>query len=109
MRDKLIYWSTTGLSAVVLILVVAGMVIHQQNVALQTEVNQRQQQLVAGQSFGQLMQGITQNLATAAVEKNDVALRGLLEAEGMKFNRPAVESASAKDAVVDKAPRAKKP
>jgi hypothetical protein len=109
MRDQLIYWGTTGLSAMVLALVVAGMILHQQNVALQTEVNQRQQQLVAGQSFSQLMQGVTQNLAAAAVEKNDMALRGLLEAEGMKFNVPPIDPVVTSDKMIDKAPRAKKP
>lgn len=102
MADKLVYWATTGLSFIVLVLVVAGIVLHGQNMELQQQVQQRGQQIAAGQNFGQLFQGVVQNLATAAVEKDDAAIRGLLEAEGLKLAAPAKAEAT------DKAPRAKK-
>jgi hypothetical protein len=103
MRDKCAYWGATVLAFMALMLVVVGIVLHGQNLALQTEVNQRAQQLTAAQNFAQLFQGLTQNLAVAAVEKNDAALRALLEAEGL-----TITAAAPKAEVADKAPRAKK-
>lgn len=103
MRDKCAYWGTTALSFLVLVLVVSGIVLHSQNLALQADVNQRAQQINVAQNFAQLLQGVVQNLAAAAVEKNDTAIRALLETEGLKLNQPA-----AKAEPTDKAPRAKK-
>ncbi len=103
MRDKCAYWGTAALSFLVLALVVAGIVLHSQNLALQADVTQRAQQINVAQNFAQLLQGVVQNLATAAVEKNDTAIRALLEAEGLKFNAPA-----AKVDAGDKSPRVKK-
>ncbi len=103
MRDKCAYWGTTALSFLVLALVVAGIVLHSQNLALQAEVNKRAQQINVAQNFAQLLQGLVQNLAAAAVEKNDGAIRALLESEGLKFNASAAKSEAG-----DKAPRTKK-
>lgn len=104
MRDKIIIWGTQALCFAVLLLAVSGIVLHNQNLALQLEVNQRAQQLNVSQNFAQLLQGVAQNLAAAAVEKNDTAIRALLEAEGLKLNPPAVKAAES----ADKTPRAKK-
>jgi hypothetical protein len=103
MRDKCVYWGTTALSFLVLLLVVAGIVLHSQNLALQAEVNQRAQKIQVAQNFVQLLQGVVQNLAVAAVEKNDGAIRAMLEAEGLKIN-----AAEPKAEVADKSPRVKK-
>lgn len=103
MRDKCAYWGISALSFMVLALAVAGIVLHSQNLALQAEVNQRAQQLTVAQNFAQLLQGVAQNLAAAAVEKNDGAIRALLEAEGLKLNTPPAKAETA-----DKSPRVKK-
>ncbi len=102
MADKLVYWGATGVAFLVLVLAVSGIVLHGQNAELQQQAQQRAQQISAGQNFAQLFQGVVQNLATAAVEKDDAAIRGLLEAEGLKLNPPAKAEAG------DKTPRAKK-
>lgn len=104
MRDKIIIWGANALCFAVLLLAVSGIMLHNQNLALQAEVNQRAQQLNVSQNFAPLYQGVVQNLAAAAIEKNDTAIRALLEAEGLKLNPPTAKA----DEPTDKTARVKK-
>ncbi len=85
MRDTIMVWSSMALAVCALLLVGAGFALHYGNKSLRQTVEQRQQQITVGQNFAQLYQGVAQNLAAAAVERNDTEIRAFLEKEGLKL------------------------
>ena len=105
MVEKAAYWSVTALTLLAVILATSGIVLHGQNADLQNTIQQRAQRLAAGQQLANLFQGLVQNLAQDAVAKNDAAIRGLLEAEGIKLKPP--EQKENKSEPAEKAPHKK--
>jgi len=92
MRDTIMVWSSMALAVCALLLVGAGFALHYGNKSLRQTVEQRQQQITVGQNFAQLYQGVAQNLAAAAVERNDTEIRAFLEKEGLKLAPPPAET-----------------
>ena len=81
-----LYWVTVGLSGVTLVLVVAYIILAQDNRTIQAEVNQRQQFINQSIQLGRINDTLIRALAAAAVENNDDKLRELLAQNGISIN-----------------------
>ena len=81
-----LYWVTVGLSGVTLVLVVAYIVLAQDNRANQAEVNQRQQFINQSIQLGRINEALIRALAAAAVNNKDDKLRDLLAQNGITIN-----------------------
>ncbi len=100
-----LYWIIVGLSGLTLVLVVAYIVLVQENRSVQAEVNQRQQFINQSIQLGRVNEALIRALATAAVSNKDDRLRELLTQNGITINaageavpaagRPAAESTPA--------------
>jgi hypothetical protein len=75
-----------ALSWITLVLVVAYIVLVQENRSVQAEVNQRQQFINQSIQLGRINDALIRALATAAVDKNDDKLRELLAQNGITIN-----------------------
>ncbi|MBV9201215.1 MAG: hypothetical protein JO320_19895 [Alphaproteobacteria bacterium] len=73
-------------SAVTLVLVAIYIFLIQDNRAVQTEVNQRQQFINQSIQLGRINEALVRALAAAAVSNNDDKLRGLLADNGISVN-----------------------
>ena len=81
-----LYWMTVGLSAAAGALIVAYIVLVQDNRAVQAEVNRRQQFINQSIQLGRVNEALIRALAAAAVSNNDDKLRDLLAENGITIN-----------------------
>ena len=81
-----LYWMTDGLSAAAGALVVAYIVLVQDNRTAQAEVNRRQQFINQSIQLGRVNEALIRALAAAAVSNNDDKLRDLLAENGITIN-----------------------
>ena len=81
-----LYWVAVGLSGLTLLLVVAYIVLVQDNRSVQLQVNQRQQFINQSIQLGRINETLIRALATAAVNGNDDKLRNLLAQSGITIN-----------------------
>lgn len=88
------YRLMVALSGLTLALVVAYLVLAQENRAVQAEVNRRQQFINQSVELGRINDALIRALATAAVEKKDDKLRDLLTQSGITINPPASSPAA---------------
>ena len=84
--DSWLYRLLVALSGITLALVVAYIVLNQDNRSVQAEVNQRQQFINQSIQLGRLNDVLIRALAAAAVEHNDDKLRELLAQNGITIN-----------------------
>jgi len=81
-----LYWMTVGLSAAAGALIVAYIVLVQDNRTVQAEVNRRQQFINQSNQLGRVNEALIRALAAAAVSNNDDKLRDLLAENGITIN-----------------------
>jgi hypothetical protein len=81
-----LYWMTVGLSAAAGALIVAYIVLVQDNRTVQAEVNRRQQFINQSIQLGRVNEALIRALAAAAVSNNDDKLRNLLAENGITIN-----------------------
>jgi len=84
--DGWLYWMAVALSALAMALVVAYIVLVQDNRAVQAEVNRRQQFINQSIQLGRINEALIHALATAAVSNKDDKLRDLLADNGITIN-----------------------
>ena len=84
-----VYWATVVLSALTLALVIAYIVLAQDNRRVQAEVNQRQQFINQSIQLGRINEALARALAAAATERQDERLRDLLTRNGITINPAA--------------------
>ena len=81
-----LYRVTVGLSGFSLILVVAYIILVQNNRSVQLQVNQRQQFINQSIQLGRINEALIRALAAAAVSNKDDKLRDLLTQHGITIN-----------------------
>jgi hypothetical protein len=81
-----LYWVTVGLSALALVLVVAYIVLVQDNRRVQVDVNRRQQFINQSLQLGRINEALVRALAAGAVSNKDDKLRDLLGENGITIN-----------------------
>jgi len=81
-----LYWVAVGLSGLTLLLVVAYIVLVQDNRCVQFQVNQRQQFINQSIQLGRINETLIRALAAAAMNSNDDKLRNLLAQSGITIN-----------------------
>jgi hypothetical protein len=81
-----LYWIAVGLSGLTLLLVVAYIVLVQDNRSVQLQVNQRQQFINQSIQLGRINETLIRALAAAAVSSKDDKLRDLLAQSGIAIN-----------------------
>jgi hypothetical protein len=84
--DSWLYRLLVALSGITLALVVAYIVLIQDNRTVQAEVNQRQQFINQSIQLGRINDALIRALAAAAVDNNDDKLRELLAQNGITIN-----------------------
>ena len=89
-----LYWVTVGLSGLTLVLVVAYIILVQDNRSIQAEVNQRQQFINQSIQLGRINEALIRALAAAAVNNKDDKLRDLLAQSGVTINAAGEASPS---------------
>src|SRR5260370_1730647 len=83
-----LYWVTVGLSGVTLVLVVAYIVLAQDNRAIQAEANQRQQFINQSIQLGRINEALIRALAAGAVNDTDDKLPHLLAHNAITITPP---------------------
>ena len=81
-----LYWMTVGLSAAAGALVIAYIILVQENRTVQADVNRRQQFINQSIQLGRVNEALIRALAAAAVSNNDDKLRDLLAENGITIN-----------------------
>ena len=81
-----VYWVAVGLSGLTLLLVVAYIVLVQDNRTVQAQVNQRQQFINQSTQLSRVNEALIRALATAAISNKDDRLRDLLAQNGITIN-----------------------
>jgi len=81
-----LYWVTVVISTLTLVLVAAYIVLVQDNRAVQTDVNRRQQFINQSIQFGRINEALVRAVAAAAVSNKDDKLRDLLAENGITIN-----------------------
>jgi hypothetical protein len=81
-----LYWVTVVISTLTLVLVAAYIVLVQDNRAVQTDVNRRQQFINQSIQFGRINEALVRAVAAAAVSNKDDKLRDLLVENGITIN-----------------------
>ena len=84
--DGWLYWATVGLSGLALALVVAYMVLVQENRTVQADVNRRQQFINQSVQLSRINEALIRAIASAAVSNKDDKLRNLLAENGITVN-----------------------
>jgi hypothetical protein len=84
--EQWLYWVTVVVSVLTLVLIAAYIVLVQDNRAVQTDVNRRQQFINQSMQFGRINEALVRALAAAAVSNNDNKLRDLLADNGIAIN-----------------------
>jgi hypothetical protein len=85
-RGPWFYWGAVGLAGITVVLVVAYIILVQDNRSVQAEVNQRQQFINQSIKLGRISETLIRNLAAAAVNNKDEKLRDLLAQGGITIN-----------------------
>lgn len=80
------YWMTVGLASLAVALVVAYMILVQDNRRVQGDVNRRQQFINQSIQLGRINEALIRALATTAVNNKDDKLRDLLAENGISIN-----------------------
>ena len=93
-KEGWLYRALVVLSGLTLALVVAYLVLVQEDRAIQAEVNRRQQFINQSVEFGRINDALIRALATAAVNKKDDKLRDLLTQNGITINPSATPAAA---------------
>ncbi len=75
-----------ALAGITLILVVAYLVVSQQNRSVQAEINRRQQFINQSLQFGRVNEALVRTIAAVAVSDKDDKLRELLTQHGITIN-----------------------
>ena len=81
-----LYRVLVALSGITLLLVVAYIILIQENRSVQAEVNQRQQFINQSIQFGRISETLIRSLAAAALNNKDDRLRDLLAQSGFTIN-----------------------
>jgi hypothetical protein len=81
-----LYWMTVGLAGLAVALVVAYMILVQDNRRVQAEVNRRQQFINQSIQLGRINEALIRALAATAVNNKDDKLRDLLAENGITIN-----------------------
>ena len=89
-----LYRVTVGLAGTTLALVVAYVILVQENRSVQAEVNQRQQFINQSIQLGHINDALIRGLATAAVNNKDDKLRDLLAQNGITISTSGEPSVS---------------
>src|SRR5882724_2573845 len=84
--DGWLYRLLVALSGITVALVIAYIVLIQENRSVQAEVNRRQQFINQSIQLGRINDALIRTLAAAAVENNDDKLRELLAQNGISIN-----------------------
>ena len=84
--DGWLYRAAVGLSGIALLLVIAYIVLVQDNRSVQMEVNKRQQFINQSIQLGRVNEALIRALATAAVNGKDEKLREVLAQNGITIN-----------------------
>ena len=84
--DSWLYRVLVALAGITLVLVVAYIVLIQDNRSVQAETNQRQQFINQSIQLGRINDALIRALAAAAVDNNDDKLRELLAQNGITIN-----------------------
>jgi hypothetical protein len=102
LTDGWLYRVLVALSGITLLLVVAYIVLNQDNRSIQAEINQRQQFINQSIQLGRVNDALIRALATTAFSDKDDKLRDLLAQNGITINpttgapeREAVPAAAA--------------
>jgi hypothetical protein len=101
-----LYWMTVGLSAATAVLVVAYIILVQDNRTVQADVNRRQQFINQSIQLGRINEALIRTLATAAVSNKDDKLRDLLADNGITINASGEPVPSASTAAEKTVPAA---
>jgi hypothetical protein len=94
-----IFWTSTGLAALALVLVVVNAALTLANRSAQTEVNARQQFINANLQLSRVSETLIRTVAAVAANKNDDTLRILLAQHGITYTVNQNPSGSAGAAV----------
>ena len=87
MGSRIIYWLSTGLSGILLLLVIGNAWLYQGNVDRQAEVNSRQAVIQQAAQLEELNRSILQTLANFTVgSKGDKQIEQMLANLGIKVN-----------------------
>lgn len=81
-----LYRVLVALSGITLLLVIAYIILIQENRSVQAEVNQRQQFINQSIQLGRISETLIRSLAAAAVNNKDDRLRDLLAQSGFTIN-----------------------
>jgi hypothetical protein len=84
--DQWLYWVTVGVSGLTLALVVAYIILVQDNRSVQADVNRRQQFINQSIQLGRINEALIRVLAATAVTSKDEKLRELLAQNGITIN-----------------------
>lgn len=93
-RSGLLFWLSTALAAVLLILVCVNIVITSGNRGLQVEVNSRQQFINQSIQLSRLHQELVTALATVSVKNNNEAIRQILADVGIMVSASSSTTAA---------------
>jgi hypothetical protein len=80
------YRIVLALSGITLILVLVYLAVSEQNRAVRSEINRRQQFINQSIQFGRVNEALIRAMATVAVNDKDDKLRDLLAQNGVKIN-----------------------
>jgi hypothetical protein len=101
-----LYWMTVGLAAAAGALVVAYIILVQNNRTVQADVNRRQQFINQSLQLGRINEALIRALAAAAVSNKDDKLRDLLADNGITINAAGEPMPSASGPADNTAPAA---
>ena len=101
-----LYWMTVGLAAAAGALVVAYIILVQDNRTVQADVNRRQQFINQSLQLGRINEALIRALAAAAVSNKDDKLRDLLADNGITINAAGEPVPSAGGPAENSAPAA---
>lgn len=89
MAEKLVYYVTVFLSLMAITLLIANIVLIEENHTLQNELAQRQAVINDGANLSQFDQGLVNTLASLATKNDDRDLRALLTTQGFVIKQNA--------------------
>jgi hypothetical protein len=101
-----LYWMTVGLAAAAGALVVAYIILVQNNRTVQADVNRRQQFINQSLQLGRINEALIRALAAAAVSNKDDKLRDLLADNGITIDAAGEPVPSASGPAENAAPAA---
>jgi hypothetical protein len=102
--DEWVYRVMVALSGFALALVVAYIVLVQDNRSVQAEVNRRQQFINQSMQLGRINEALIRALAAAAINDKDDKLRDLLAQNGITINASGEPVPSSAPAASEKGP-----